>query len=652
MTATAVAPVCTVFGLLFQRLSPAGKPSNRRAMPVAAPPSLAANPAPASPAAPAAPQKGAVRWFGRLQLVRLLGRSERTMAWSVLEFGQDRALMLVLPRVQPPDALALQQWQDSAKQVARLKHPQLAPVLEVGARDGWPFVLYDMGECATLADQLGSRGLPGPEAAPLLQQVLQGLAFVHEAGLAHHDLQDFLLLVDDKGQLRVAGTGTAQSYAAADAVGNSPDTAQAPLGTDTSQRNLQRAAAERDVLACGLLMYQVLVGQPPLDEADAGRVIRRMPPLGHEVVRLPWNLAQPLSEPLRTIVNRCTDRNERQRYRNARTLLRALEGWLQSDDANGGGPMALLSERLRIAGVLPSTPGTAQRAARLAMMDRERTNELAEVVLEDLALSFEMLRLVNSAQVRAAQAGGGAPVLTVRRAIAMLGLDGVRRAALPLRNWPGPLDASAAAALQKQMARSRRTAQIALALRPAGYDSEVVFLVTVLQDLGRLVVRYHFPEEALQIERLMQPADAPRRPGETAENEEAGMTEQGASFAVLGADTEAIGQAVARYWGLDDDVLVMTRRLPLTTPVHKPTQDDEMLRTLASCAHEVTDALTLPGPRVNAALSRVVQRYGHALDFNASDLQAALREKPNQAVVEPARPVAAGAAASPPAKKR
>ncbi|HRC39439.1 MAG TPA: HDOD domain-containing protein, partial [Rubrivivax sp.] len=78
------------------------------------------------------------------------------------------------------------------------------------------------------------------------------------------------------------------------------------------------------------------------------------------------------------------------------------------------GPLALLSDRLRTAGVLPSSPGAAARAARLALMERERTNDLAEVVLQDLALSFEMLRLVNSAQVRGAQIAGSGPVLTVR----------------------------------------------------------------------------------------------------------------------------------------------------------------------------------------------------------------------------------------------
>ena len=568
-----------------------------------------------------------MRWFGRLQLVRLLGRSERTMAWSVLAADSDQPLLLVLPRVQPPSLHALEQWQFGARLVERLKHPHLAPLLEVGVREGWPFMLHDLRNRSTVADSLASRGMPGNEAVAMVQQALQGLAYAHEAGVAHHDPQTYLLLVDNNGQLTLAGAGAALAMAWAEPPQGSASTAPALLDSESGLRNLQRLAAERDVLACGVVLHTLLVGQPPLEAKDTGQVIKRMPPHGPEVVRLPWNLAQPLSEPLRAIANRTTDRQERQRYRNARTLLSALEGW-QLADSQDGGPLALLSDRLRAGGVLPALPGASERAARLTMMDRKRTSELAEVVLEDLALSFELLRLVNSAQGKSAQATSSGPVLTVRRAIAMLGLEGVRRAATAIRKWPGPLDDAGARALQQQMARSRRAARLALALRPAGYDSEVVFLVTVLQDLGRLVVRYHFPEEAVQIERLMQPAAAPR----AGAAEEPGMTEEGASFAVLGADIEAIGLAVGRYWGLDDAVLLMTRRLPLGTLVHKITSDEEMLRTLASCAHEVVDALALPSVRVNAALGRVLQRYGTVLEFSAADLQSALRDKPAQAI--------------------
>ena len=89
--------------------------------------------------------------------------------------------------------------------------------------------------------------------------------------------------------------------------------------------------------------------------------------------------------------------------------------------------------------------------------------------------------------MRGAQVAGSGPVLTVRRAIAMLGLDGVRRGALALRPWPGPLGAEdAARSWPRLVERCKRAGRVALALRPAGYDAEVVYLITLLQNLGRL----------------------------------------------------------------------------------------------------------------------------------------------------------------------
>ncbi|WP_245478986.1 serine/threonine protein kinase [Rubrivivax rivuli] len=546
-----------------------------------------------------------------MQLLQLLGKSERTMAWRVADPRSGQELMLVLPRVQPADAAALERWQQTVRQASRLNHPQLAAVVETGVQDGWPYVAYDPRDSATLTEKMSARGLPGLEAAAWITQALQGLAYAHEAGLGHHDVQPHLLLVSDSGQVRVAGLGVASEML-------SVGPAAAP---EAGGLRGQREAAERDVLACGLVLYTLLCGQPALEEPDVGRVIARMPPLGRDIVRLPWTTAQPVPEPLRAIVNRATDRQERQRYRNARTLLRALEGWQRTESSNGGGPLVLLTDKLRTAGVLPASPGGADQAARVAMMERERTIELAEAVLEDMALSFELLRLVNSAQVRGAQISGSGPVLTVRRAIAMLGLEGVRRAALALRPWPGPLNDVGAAELQRLFDRCRRAGRVALVLRPAGYDAEVVYLITLLQNLGRLVVHYHFPDEAQQIRRLMQPAP-PAREGES---EDPGMTEEGAAFAVLGTDIESIGAAVARYWGLDDAVLSMVRRQPVATNPRTPDTDDDLLRALGSCANEAVDALAQPTPRIVQGLTRVVSRYGRLFNFGVRELQAALQ---------------------------
>ena len=164
-----------------------------------------------------------------------------------------------------------------------------------------------------------------------------------------------------------------------------------------------------------------------------------------------------------------------------------------------------------------------------------------------------------------------------------------------------------------------------------------------MQNLGQLVVHYHFADEAQQIHRLMQPAPAPRE----GDPEEPGMSQDGAAFAVLGVDIETIGVAVARHWGLDDTVLHMIRHHPLTTPVRSVESDDDMLRTVASCANEAVQAAALPGQRSGPALQRVVQRYGRVLNLNLRDLQAALKGHAPEADVHtrpaPLEPEAASA---------
>ena len=115
------------------------------------------------------------------------------------------------------------------------------------------------------------------------------------------------------------------------------------------------------------------------------------------------------------------------------------------------------------------------------------------------------------------------------------------------------------------------------------------------------------------------------------------MGEEGASFAVLGVDVDALGAAVARHWGLDDTVVHMMRRVPWAAPVHSPDGDDDLLRLTASCANEVVDARTVPAHHRAAWLQRVAQRYGRVLGVTLRDLQLASQGvAPHDAPPEPA----------------
>ncbi len=563
----------------------------------------------------------AVRKLGRFELRQLLGRSVGSMAWRAYDLRSEQRLVLVLPRQQPADAGALAAWLEQARRGARLSHPNLAPVVEVGEQERWPYVAYDSGLGPTLAERAAPReGEAAADIARWTAQALSGLAFAHDAGLAHRDVQPFLLALADNGTLSVLGL----EVAAGDA-----ELLPAPADATELSQHLRRSrsAAERDVLALAIVMHGLLAGAPALEQADVASVIARLPPLGRDTLRLPWDLPRPVPEALRAISNRATDRQPRQRYRNARTLARALEGWLEAEGHQGADAHAQLIDRVRQIGALPALPGAAARAARLALMEREHTEELAQVVLRDPALSFELLKSVNSAQVRGTQVSGNGPVLTVRRAIAMIGLDGVRRCALGLRDWPGPLDELGARELDQTIVQAQRAARVARALRPAGYDAEVVSLVTLMQNLGRLVVQYHFADEMRQIRRLMQP-DSSAAPDAASEP---GMTELAAGFAVLGTDIEGMGAAVARWWGMDDAVLHMIRRLPTQLPVRQTDSDDDVLRCVASAANEAVDAFSLPAAQQAAAIERVAQRYARTLDVASKDIHTALQASTGRA---------------------
>lgn len=576
------------------------------------------------------------RMFGRFQLLRLLGKSERGMLWLALDPRSQLELMLAMPRAQPGEAMGA--WNQAVRRAARLNHPCLAKPLDIGEHERWPYVVYERGSRVTWAEQLSPQGVSATELADWMAQAAQGLAFAHEAGAAHHDIQPWWLLIDGDQRVSVMGLEVAGAHRAS---------VTQPGGLD--ELRAVRDAAAQDVLSLGLVAHWLLAGQPPLNEPDMGKAAMSMAPHGPEFVRLPWSIPRPVPEPLRAIVNRATDRQERHRYVNARTLQRALEGFLKSNSEQDGGPLALLLDRLRQVGTLPAQPGGADRVAHLALMESARTSDIADVVLEDVALSFELLRMVNNAQIHGGRVSGDGPVLMLRRAIAMLGVDGVRQAALSLRRWPGPMNEQAATEMETLLRRVKRAARVATRLVPAGYDGEVVYLITLLQNLGRLLVQYHFPDEAAQIRRLMQPSlvTLPQKaPGAEPETkEEPGMTSEAASYAVLGTDMEALGLAVARQWGLDDSVQHMIRRISTAAPVRTPESDSDILRVSASCANDLVDAMSLPAARAAKALNLIVQRYARALGLTGKDMQEALQGE----TVRPAR--AAADAGSPAAGK-
>jgi non-specific serine/threonine protein kinase len=569
-------------------------------------------PAPGSATAPS-PQ---LKRFGRFELRALIHKSQRSMLWLVFDERLGQELLLCVPRQAPNSPAAMDYWLRTVNAVARLQHPNIAPVIEVGQVEHWPYAAYERSLGETLDERLSRQAAPLPiEAADWMAQYLSGLAFAHEAGHAHRDLQGASLLIDTNNKVRVLGLEIVQEVFPANV--NPVNAVHRPA----------RETAAEDVLCAGLMLHRILSGKHVLERNDVADILPQLQPVGHEIVRLGWETPHPIPDPLRAIANRSTDRQPRQRYQIARTFLRALEGWMAAASSDDGGPIALLIDKLQRMGHLPTTTSQFNHVANSTGFAAQHTAALSELVLKDMALSLELLRRVNNSLKQS-----GAPVdgtvLNMQRAIAMVGLEGLENAARALKPWPGPLNEQSAEMLRSLMRRVQRAGLIAQALRPAGYDDEVVYLITVMQNLGRLLVQYHFPDDAQQIRQLQIPPE----PTQDHPNP-IGLSEQAASYAVMGCDLDSLGAAVARYWSLGDELLHMIRRQPPDAAVRPSTDDADLLRLTASLGNEIVDALSLPAHKQQAAIEAVTRRYARALGVGLREVQQAINPEPPPVVV-------------------
>lgn len=562
-----------------------------------------------------APPKPAARRLGPFELKALLGKSAASMLWHALDTRNQQERLLLLPRQQPEDTAA---WLATARQASRTEHPGLAPPVEIGIAEPWPFIAYERSLGLTLDERLARHRLPQQQqAANWLRAATEGLAALHDAGWLLGDLQPFHLLLAEEGRACLLGLGLLTGAAA----------------IEPQQRARHQSGVADEVLCLGLLLNRLLDGRAPLETTDTHQVLMRLQPHGAggaDFVRLGHEQAHPVDEALRAIVNRATASQPGQRYQQARPLARALEGWLDRMRNPEGGAVAQLLERLQRFGALPVTRPEAVRSVAAGGLEQRHTAEMAALVQQDVALTLELLRRVNLARHQAGLSSD--VVLGVQRAIKMLGMVEVAQIAQGLRPWPGVLAPERVLNLRLALARTHKAAAVAVPLGPAGYDPEVLRLTVLLQNLGRLLLYYHLPDEADQIQRLMEapePSEAQPHPS--------GLSERQAAFSVLGCELDQLCAATLRQWGLGEEAQQLAQRPEPEAIIHTPQGDLDALRLTAALATELVDAMALPEPRRRRQIETVTRRFARALGLTLREIQLALFPESAQASLQEAR---------------
>ena len=199
---------------------------------------------------------------GRYRIERTLGHG----GMATVYLAQDEELrrpvaVKVLAEHVASDETLRRRFLREARLAARLSHPNIVQVYDVGEAEGRLFLVMEYVSGRTLA---GSGKLPPAEAVQLMLQACAGLQHAHEAGLVHRDVKPGNLLVREDGVLKIADFGIAQAPDATrlTQVGMVLGTAAYLAPEQGAGENVTAAA---DIYSLGAVLYELLTGRPPFE---------------------------------------------------------------------------------------------------------------------------------------------------------------------------------------------------------------------------------------------------------------------------------------------------------------------------------------------------------------------------------------------------
>jgi tetratricopeptide (TPR) repeat protein/predicted Ser/Thr protein kinase len=217
-------------------------------------------------------------------------------------------------------------FRTEAEAAARLDHPNIVRIYEVGEHDGRGYLALEYVEGGRLDERVAGGGQPEREAARLVELLARAVHHAHRHGVLHRDLKPSNILLTGDGVPRITDFGLARLT---DAEGPTPT--EAVLGTPQYMAPEQAAGKPRevgpaaDVYSLGAILYHLLTGRPPfqggalLDVLD--QVRNREPPP-------PARLRRGLTRDLETVCLKCLEKRPGQRYESALALADDLARFL------------------------------------------------------------------------------------------------------------------------------------------------------------------------------------------------------------------------------------------------------------------------------------------------------------------------------------
>jgi tetratricopeptide (TPR) repeat protein len=262
------------------------------------------------------------------EVLEELGRGGMGVVYRARHLKLDRvvALKVILSGAQASEE-ERSRFAAEAQAVARLRHPNVVTLLELGSADGAPY--FTMDYCpGSLVEKVG-KPWPARDAAALVEALARAVQHAHEHGVIHRDLKPANVLFTEDGTPRIADFGLAKKLDDARRTASG-----AILGTPAYMAPEQAAGKTSeigplvDVWALGAVLYELLVGRPPfLADGAANTLVRIL----SDDPSPPRSLDRSVPRDLETIALRCLSKEPRRRYASAKDLADDLRRFLDGE---------------------------------------------------------------------------------------------------------------------------------------------------------------------------------------------------------------------------------------------------------------------------------------------------------------------------------
>jgi serine/threonine protein kinase len=263
------------------------------------------------------------------EILGVLGRGGMGVVYKARQLACDRIVALkFLLAGQLASAEEQRRFQREAKAAARLDHPNIVPIYEVGECRGHHYFSMKLIEGGSLAQHRQQLTEVPREPVRLLAQVARAVHYAHDKNILHRDLKPANILLDAEGRPYVADFGLAKWFGPEASLTQSG----AIIGTPSYMAPEQAFAKKDlgpavDVYALGAILYECLTGRPPFQNQnplDTLLEVRQKQPTR------PRALNPRVDQGLEAICLQCLEKDSNARYATANDVAEALDSWLVS----------------------------------------------------------------------------------------------------------------------------------------------------------------------------------------------------------------------------------------------------------------------------------------------------------------------------------